>query len=45
MRNVPTGFIERMMGHKPYMDQAYLKPPEEELVEKYKRAISELALS
>jgi integrase len=43
--NVPTGFIERMMGHKPYLDQAYLKPSEEELAERYRIGLPELAIS
>jgi integrase len=43
--NVPTGFIEIMMGHKPYLDQSYLKPSEEELAEKYRLALPELAIS
>ena len=42
--NVPTGFIERMMGHKPYLDQAYLKPNEEEMAEKYRFGVQELAI-
>jgi len=43
--NVPTGFIERMMGHKPYLDQSYLKPSEEELAMKYRLGISGLTVS
>jgi len=42
--NVPSGFIVRMMGHKSYLDQSYLKPSEEELVEKYRVAVPELEI-
>jgi integrase len=42
--NVPTGFIERMMGHKPYLDQSYLKPSEEEMAEKYRFGVQELVI-
>jgi len=42
--NVPTGFIERMMGHKPYLDQSYLRPSEEELLERHRLGIPELAI-
>jgi len=43
--NLPTGFIERMMGHKPHLDQAYFKPTEEELADRYSSAVPELLLS
>jgi integrase len=43
--NVPRGLIERMMGHKPYLDQAYLKPSEEELAERYRVGLPVLAIS
>jgi len=42
--NAPTGFIERMMGHKPYLDQSYLKPSEKELANRCRDGLSELAL-
>ena len=42
--NVPPGFIERMMGHKPYLDQSYLRLSEEELANQYRAGLFELAL-
>jgi len=41
--NIPTGFIERMMGHKPYLDRSYLKPTEKELADRYRAGLNELA--
>ena len=43
--NIPTGFIERMMGHKPYSDQSYLKPTQEELLSKYRSAVQDLSVA
>jgi hypothetical protein len=44
---VELGFlsIASARAHKPYLDQAYLKPSKEESIEMYRRAISELALA
>jgi integrase len=42
--NVPGGFIERMMDHKPYLNQSYPKPSEEELHLKYRSGVQELGI-
>jgi hypothetical protein len=34
-----------MMGHKPHLDQAYLKPSEEELVGRYRSGTKELEVA
>jgi uncharacterized protein Usg len=40
-----VAYVDYTMGHKPYLDQSYLKPQEEELAEKCRITVPELAIS